>query len=104
MSAPQMLTFVHRFSRSVTCEMTVRDEPPESGMALSCEHQWSGRPKPKHVSAYRHWTLHTTQFLAERWQKRILYGLRIARNRTELWAFEPGSTPKLLKILNCGIS
>jgi len=84
--------------------MKVVDEPPGQGKALSVAHEWTGQPKRKHLDAYRRWTLYTTQLLAERWQKRILYGLGVAPNRTEFWAFEPGAAPKLLRKLNAGIS
>jgi hypothetical protein len=99
-----VLTFVHRFSRTVQCEMKVRDEPPGPRKMLSCEHQWTGRPKRKHLPHYRRWALCTTQFLADRWNQRVPYALGTAPNRTELWAFEPGAAPKLLEKINCGIS
>jgi hypothetical protein len=102
-SEPRRLKFVHRFSRSLVCEMTVEDKPPGAGTSLSLNHEWTGRPKRKHAAAYRQWTLTAIQLLADRWQCRILYALGIAPNRTELWAFEPGAAPKLLRKLNCGI-
>lgn len=103
MTQPQTLTFVHRFSRSVSCEMRVLNQAPRPGQSLTLDHEWTGRPKRKHLDAYRQWTLCTIQRLADRWQKRILYALGVAHDRTEFWAFEPGCAPKLLKILNCGI-
>jgi hypothetical protein len=105
MAESQTLRFVHHFSRSVSCEMQVADQPPDSGETFPAVCQWSGPgPKPKHIPAYRQWILYTTQLLADRWQKRILYGLGVAPNRTEFWAFEPGAAPKLLKKLDYGIS
>jgi hypothetical protein len=104
MAEAQPLRFVHRFSRSVSCEMRVTDQPPASGETFQAACQWTGPgPKPKHIPAYRQWILYTTQLLADRWQKRLLYALGVAPNRTEVWAFEPGSVPKLLKRLNCGM-
>ena len=103
MSEPKMLTFVHRFSRSVQCEMKVRDEPPGPRKTLSCERQWIGRPKRKHLPDYRRWCLHVTQLLADRWNQRVLYALSTIANSTEFWLFEPGAAPKLLKKLSSGI-
>jgi hypothetical protein len=103
MSEPSMLTFIHRFSRSVMCEMRVVDAAPQPGEMLQFNHEWTGRPKPKHIAAYRQWTLYVTQMLTERWGKRILYGLGVSPSCTELWSFEPGSSPKLLEKARFGI-
>lgn len=97
------LTFVHRFSRTVAVTLRVKDEPPTPGQMFALPCEWSGRPKPKHIAAYRQWILVTNQLLAERWGKSILYALGTAPNRTEFWSFQPGQTPKLTKKLNVGI-
>jgi len=83
--------------------MTVKDEPPVSGSLLSINHEWIGRPKPKHIAEYRQWTLITNQFLADRWNQRILYCLGTKPNQTEFWQFEPGKSPQLVKKANIGI-
>jgi hypothetical protein len=103
MSEPEVLTFVHRFSRSVACAMRVVDRPPARGHMLSISHEWTGRPKRKHLSAYRQWTIYTTQLLADRWGKRIAYALAVSRTCTEFWCFEPGKPPTLAKKLPFGI-
>jgi hypothetical protein len=103
MAEPEVLRFVHRFSRTVQREMKVRDEPPRPRKMLSFEQQRTGRPKRKHLPDYRRWCLHVTQLLADRWNQRVLYALGMAPSRTEFWAFEPGAAPKLLSKLNCGI-
>jgi hypothetical protein len=69
MAEAKILIFVHRFSRSVQCQMRVRDEPPGPHRMLSCEHRWTGRPKRKHLADYRRWALYTTQLLADRWNQ-----------------------------------
>jgi hypothetical protein len=37
------MKFVHRFSRSVICEMMVSDEPPAKGKNHIQELKWTGR-------------------------------------------------------------
>ena len=102
-SPSSTLTFVHRFSRTVQCCVRVDDQPPEPGSGLNLRFEWSGRPKPKHIAAYRQWILGTVKILADRWDSRILYALGVAANSTELWTFEPGKAPQLVKKLNVGI-
>jgi hypothetical protein len=70
-------------------------------LSLTCF--WTGRPKKKHVSEYRQWILHVQQQLADRWQERLLYALGVARERTEVWTFEPDQLPKLAWILPIGL-
>jgi hypothetical protein len=65
--------------------------------------EWSGKPKSKHLAAYRQWALFIHQTLADRWGERILYVLGTTANQTELWSFEPGRAPKLIKKLDVGI-
>jgi hypothetical protein len=98
-----VLTFVHRFSRTVQCELRIIDQPPQPGGQPTLRCEWLGKPKPKYIPEYRQWILSTHQFLADRWQQRVMYALGVARDHTELWIFEPGGTPKLLQKLNVGI-
>jgi hypothetical protein len=97
------MKFIHRFSRSLSCEMTVRDEAPAPGQSHVKSIEWIGQPKPKHVAEYRQWVLHTTSILAERWNVSILYGLGVGPKCTEFWQFEPGKAPKLLATAPVGI-
>jgi hypothetical protein len=97
------LTFIHRFSPTVSCTARIKDEPPAPGQSISWAFEWSGRPKRKHLSAYRQWVLSTNQVLADRWQKSILHALGTAADETELWQFKPGEPPKLAQKLNIGI-
>jgi hypothetical protein len=84
--------------------MKVRDEPPGPGKSLSLEHRWTGRPKRKHLDAYRQWTISSAQILADHWGKRIGYALGVSPTCTEFWSFEPGKAPILAKKLPFGIS
>lgn len=97
------LTFIHRFSRSVQCEIRIKDEPPLPNAMFVLPCQWTGRPERKHLTVYRQWVLATNQLLANRWQTSILYALGTARDKTELWGFKPGQPPKLLQTLSVGI-
>lgn len=93
------LTFRHRFSRSVNCEINITDTPPPADRMFVLPCQWTGRPRPKHPTAYRQWILFVNQTLADRWGQRILYALGTASDETELWTFEPGRPPKLAQKL-----
>jgi hypothetical protein len=97
------LTFIHRFSPTVSCTARIKDEPPVPGQNLAYAFEWMGKPKPKHLAAYRQWILATNQMLCDRWQKTILYALGTTEKETEFWAFKPGEPPKLAQKLNIGI-
>jgi hypothetical protein len=99
----KVLKFINRSSRSVICEMRVEDQVPQPGQMLGHTCEWSGRLKPKHISAYQQWILFVTQALADRWEKKVLYALGVSPRRAEFWAFEPGQPPKLIKKANIGI-
>jgi hypothetical protein len=97
------MTFIHRFSRSVQCEMRVSDQPPATGTSHVQAIEWVGRLKAKHIPEYRQWILVVTQQLSNHWQAKILYCLGIKPDETEIWCFEPGKPPKLAQTLNIGI-
>src|SRR5262245_51985813 len=97
------MKFIHRFSHSLSCEMTVTDEPPAAGQSHVQSIEWIGELKSKHIAEDRQWVLHTTSILAERWNLSILYGLGVSPQRTEFWQFEPGKAPKLLGTAPVGI-
>jgi hypothetical protein len=103
MAEASTLRFIHHFSRSLKCEMLVRDIAPGPGESFQFTCQWTGQPRPKHLPEYRRWILYTAQLLVDRWQKRIGYALSVSPSCTEFWTFEPGAAPKLLKKFNCGI-
>jgi len=97
------LVFVHRFSRTVSCELRAPDQPPHPDSLNMLSVGWTGRVKRRHLNEYRQWVLCTNQVLADRWQITMLYALGTHHNRTELWSFTPGGVPKLLERLNVGI-
>ena len=99
----QTLRFIHRFSRTLQCELHIAAQPPRPGQMLSLACLWTGKPKKKHIPADRQWVLVTNQHLTDHWGIRISYGLGVSPNQTEFWSFEPGGSPKLLKKLNVGI-
>jgi len=92
------LRFLHKFSRTVSCELRVPDRAPPPGSRNVLSIEWTG-----HNDAYRQWVLATNQILANRWGISMLYALGTHRNRTELWEFTPGGTPKLIEKLKAGL-
>jgi len=97
------LTFIHQFSRSVQCGFKITDQPPSPGGPFSPVLAWTGRPKKKHLPAYRQRILFVTQTISDRWQQRILYALSVAPNARSSGIFEPGRPPKLATTVNIGI-
>jgi hypothetical protein len=97
------LRFVHRFSRSVQCELCVPDHAPPPGSRNVMSVEWTGRVRRKHIDEYRQWVLSTNQVLSDRWGITMLYALGVACNLTELWRFTPGSSPRLVEKIRAGL-
>jgi hypothetical protein len=97
------LTFVHRFGRGIQCELRVSSQAPAPGLPLAHQLKWTGRPRKKHTNQYRQWILLTTQHLCDLWNERIVYALSITPNQTEVWGFEPGKAPRLIKEIPFGL-
>jgi hypothetical protein len=98
------LRFIHRLPRTLSAEVTIRDEPPVPGTVVKDFNiSWTGRPKKKDFAEYRRWTLSIYQSLADRWERPIAYALGISPTRTELWECRPRTAPHLLRVLNSGI-
>jgi hypothetical protein len=77
------MTFVHRFSRSLSCTMTVSDDPPSNGENFVQQVEWTERPKTKH--------------LANHWNLRLMQAVQTDPRLWEFWGYEPGQAPKLMK-------
>jgi hypothetical protein len=101
---PDTLGFVHVFGRNLRCTLTVSAEPPTQGVLRHQSCEWDGKLKPRHVPEYRRWILEVYRTLADRWGQKVLYALGISPRATELWAFEPGQAPRLIKKVPFGIS
>jgi hypothetical protein len=59
------MKFVHRFSRSASCEMMVSDEAPSKGKNHIQELKWNGQPKLKHLREYVRWSHAVREHLAK---------------------------------------
>jgi hypothetical protein len=91
------MTFTHRFSRTLSCTMTVSDEPPAGGENYIQKIEWTGRPKAKHTREYVRWCHVIYSHLANHWNLRLMQAVQIGPRLWEFWGYEPGQTPKLLK-------
>ena len=91
------MKFVHRFSPSVLCEMTVTDEPPANGTPHILECKWSVRPKRKHLREYVRWVHQINEHLAKKWNFRILHIVQVGPQLWEAWAYDPGKPAELFK-------
>ena len=90
------MTFVHRFSRSLSCTMTVADDPPLNGERYIQRVEWTGRPKPKHAREYIQWCHVVHSHLANYWGLRLMHVVQTKPTLWECWAYEPGTAPRLL--------
>lgn len=90
------MKFVHVFSRSVRCELTVSDEPPEKGKTHIREIFWAGQPKRKHWFEYVRWSHEINRYCADLWQYKITHAFQVSPTDWEFWGYEPGKPPKRL--------
>jgi hypothetical protein len=91
------MTFAHRFSRTLSCTMTVSDEPPSNGARYIQNIEWTGCPKPKHTREYVRWRHIVNAHLAELWNFRIMEAIETGPRLWEFWGYAPGEPPKLLE-------
>ena len=89
-----VMTFIHRFSRSLTCTIHVADKPPAKGNLHIQAIQWTGQPKPKHTREYIRWCHVVHSHLADLWNIRLLHAVQTGPKLWEFWAYEPGQPPK----------
>jgi hypothetical protein len=88
------MKFVQKFSRSLSCEMVVCDEPPEKGQCHVQSVEWIGRPKRKHLPEYVRFCHVVNAHLADLWQMSILQLLQTSPTNWEAWEYRPGQAPK----------
>jgi hypothetical protein len=96
------MTFIHKFSRSVTCRCEVEDTPPEPGTVTVTDREifWQGQPKKKHLGAYIQWQNEVNRILSAEWGMKLMHCFRIAKNRWQFWCHEPNQPPVLVKVGN----
>ena len=90
------MKFIHRFSRSLSCEMTVADEPPPGGSLHVRDVEWTGRPKPKHIREYVRWCHVVHEHLANLWGLKLMHAVQVEPRLWELWGYQPSKPAKLL--------
>jgi len=92
--------FVHGFSRSLSCEVVVCDEPPDKGQSLVQSVEWIGQPKRKHLPEYLRFCHVVNSHLADLWQMSILQLLHTSPTNWEAWKYRPGQAPKRIDDIN----
>ena len=93
------MEFVHRFSRSASCEMTVGVEPPSKGKNHIQKLKWIGQPQLKHLRECVRWSHAIHEHLAKLWNLRLMQIVQFGPELWEVWAYEPGKPAKLLEKL-----
>jgi hypothetical protein len=94
----RLKTFIHRFSKSVSCVCEIADEPPEPGILHDRQILWKGQPKRKHIRTYVAWQNEINRMLSSEWQMKLMHCFRVAKGKWEFWCYEPNHAPKLEKI------
>jgi hypothetical protein len=91
-----MKTFVHKFSRTVSCTLEIEDTPPEKGVQHEFNVVWDGDPKPKHMREYIRWMNEVNRQLADEWQMKLMQVFLVTPNpsQAEIWEYEPGKPPR----------
>ena len=93
-----MKTFIHRFSKTVSCNCEVPESPPPPGSVTGRVIVWMGQPKKKHVREYVLWQHTVNRELADSWGIRLMHCYRVEKNRWEFWTYAPGEPPRRDKI------
>ena len=94
------MKFVHKCSRSLSCEMVVCDEPPEKGQSHIQSVEWIGQPKRKHLPEYLRFCHVVNSHLADHWQMSILQLVQPSPTNWESGEYRPGQAPKRCDDIN----
>lgn len=94
------MKFIHKFNRSLCCEMQVADTPPEKGHSHIRSVQWTGQPKHKHRREYIRFCHLVNSHLADHWQMSLLHLFLLEPKVLELWEYHPGQAPKRVSNIN----
>jgi hypothetical protein len=90
------MKFIHRFTRSIICEVRVDDDPPAKGKTHTLNFVWSRFPKPtpRFARQYVAWICSINQILADRWSMKLMHCVEVGPDIWEFWLFEPGKAPR----------
>ena len=92
-----MKTFSCDFGGGVFCELAVSETPPSTGLSHILDLRWTGAPQKRHIRPYLRWVQTVNQQLANEWQVRLVHVVQTKRRRWQVWSYEPGRQPSLLK-------
>jgi hypothetical protein len=91
------MTFVHRFSRSLSATMIISNDPPVHGESCVQNVEWTGHRKMKHLPEYVRWSHEIYRYLANHWNLRLMQAFEMSPGRWEFWIYDPGEAPKRLQ-------
>jgi hypothetical protein len=94
------MKYIHRFSRSVQCEVEVRDEAPPKGERHIINVEWTGQPKRSHMGEYIRWMNHVNDLLAKKWGIRMMQIFQKSPHSEdwEVWAYAPDQPPQKINL------
>jgi hypothetical protein len=89
------MRYVHRFSRTVSCEIEVTEDPPAKGASHVLSVEWTGNRKKSHIPEYMRWMHLVNQKCAEKWKLKLMHVFQKSPNPGdwEAWGYEPGKPP-----------
>jgi hypothetical protein len=90
------MKYIHRFSRTVQCEVEFADSPPPKGKTHIINMQWTGQPKRSHMADYIRWMNHVNDLLAKKWSLRMMQIFQKSPHYHdwEIWEYEPENPPR----------
>lgn len=93
-----MAKYIHRFNKTLTCEVEVTDDAPAKGSSHVLSFTWSHKPKKKHYAEYTQWMHTVNDSCAKRWGNRFIYAVQISPNPDDwqFWGYSHNQPPKRL--------
>jgi hypothetical protein len=91
------MKYVHRFTRSLSCEVEVADQPPPQGTNHILAIVWDGQRKAKHHPEYLRWMHFIHSDCANRWNKKFMQAVQLPDQSWQFWVYVPGQAPRRLE-------
>ena len=94
------LTFKGCFGAGVTATVRVSKSPPSKGASHIREIEWTGTPRPKHLTRYITWMNSVNQQLADTWGIKLMHVFQTTPQDVEVWTYAPGKKSRRADLAN----
>ena len=92
--ADSVRTFCHHFRGGVSCEVRIDLAKLRARQLGYLRFEWSRTPGRRVIPEYRRWILSVWQRVADETGLKTMEVLQVSAHQWEIWAFEPGQTPR----------